>query len=83
MVPPLPELARELIMADFGLAGVSSKNSMLSPAASDLGLGDMVRQQLDDDEEERRKKVMRAQAGSGGGMFGSAAASSIFGTSGQ
>lgn len=34
------------------------KNSMMSPAAQDLGLGDQLRQQLSDAEEERKKKML-------------------------
>jgi hypothetical protein len=42
----------------------AAKNFSLSSAASDLGLGDQVRQQLQDEEEERKKK-MSAAAGRG------------------
>lgn len=54
------------------------KNYSLSPAASDLGLGDLVKQQLQDDEEERKKKLLASQRGQAlgpatqslmGGMF--------------
>lgn len=38
---------------------ISAKNQMISAAASDLGLGDMLKQQLDDTMEERRKKLLR------------------------
>jgi len=37
-----------------------AKNFALTPAASDLGLGDLVKQQLEDDEEERKKKLLAA-----------------------
>ena len=36
------------------------KNFALSSSASDLGLGDAVKTQLDDDVEERKKKAMLA-----------------------
>jgi hypothetical protein len=35
----------------------SAKNFMLSPAATDLGLGDSLKDQLDAEEIERRKKL--------------------------
>lgn len=38
----------------------NAKNFALSPAASDLGLGDMIAQQLQDEEDERRKKSIEA-----------------------
>lgn len=38
-----------------------TKNSMLSPAAADLGLGAQLKQELDDAEIERRKKLMMQQ----------------------
>lgn len=37
---------------------LSAKNLMMSPAASDLGLGDMLGQQLSDQEAERKKKLL-------------------------
>jgi hypothetical protein len=37
----------------------SSKNFALSPAGTDLGLGDQVKQQLEDSEDERKKKLMQ------------------------
>jgi hypothetical protein len=36
------------------------KNFALTPAASDLGLGEEIKTQLDDDVEERKKKAMLA-----------------------
>lgn len=44
----------------------SAKNFGLSPAATDLGLGDMVRQQVEDAEVERKKKLLRDQNGTAG-----------------
>lgn len=40
--------------------GTSAKNLMLSPAASDLGLGDQLNQQLEDDLEKRKKDALKA-----------------------
>lgn len=40
----------------------SAKNMMLSPAATDLGLGAQLQQQVADTVEERRKKLLK-QAG--------------------
>ncbi len=40
---------------------LSSKNTMLSPAAADLGLGDQLKTQLEDAEEERKKKLLAQQ----------------------
>lgn len=37
---------------------MSRKNLSLSPAVQDIGLGDMVKQQLDDEDEERKKKLL-------------------------
>jgi hypothetical protein len=44
---------------------VSAKNAMMQGAAADLGLGDMLRTQLDDETEEmkRRRLAGAAQAG--------------------
>lgn len=39
----------------------SGKNMPLSPAVSDLGLGDQLVQQVQDDDEERKRKLL-AQA---------------------
>jgi hypothetical protein len=51
-----------------------AKNTFLSPAATDLGLGDSLSQQLQDEEDERKRK--QAQLG----MFGSSASvQSLFG----
>ncbi len=41
----------------------SAKNLSLSPAASDLGLGDQLKQQLDDEEEQRKKKLLQQASG--------------------
>ena len=41
----------------------SAKNISLSPAASDLGLGDQLKQQLDDEEEARKKKMLQQASG--------------------
>jgi len=41
---------------------VSQKNFPLTGAATDLGLGDMVGEQLSDEEKDRRKKLMQSQA---------------------
>lgn len=38
---------------------MSAKNTMLSPAAADLGLGDALRQQVEDTIDERKKKLLR------------------------
>lgn len=40
---------------------LAGKNIALSPAASDLGLGDQLVQQLQDQDAERKKKLMGAQ----------------------
>lgn len=44
----------------------SMKNTMLSPVAADLGMGDNLAQQVQDRlaEEERRKKLMGVSSGS-------------------
>jgi hypothetical protein len=38
----------------------------MSPAAQDLGMGDMVRQQLQDDLDERKKKLLANKGAPGG-----------------
>lgn len=48
---------------------ISSKNAMLSPAATDLSLGDQLSQQLQDQLAERRKKLLLA-AQQPGGLLG-------------
>lgn len=48
------------------MAGINVKNMPLSPAVSDLGLGDQLVQSIQDDDEERKKKLL-AQAN---GMMG-------------
>lgn len=50
----------------------SSKNTLLSPAATDLSLGDSLSQQLQDQLAERKKKLMAA-AQTPGSLFGGAA----------
>lgn len=40
----------------------NTKNFGLSMSATDLGLGDLVHQQLDDVEEERKKKMLKGAA---------------------
>ena len=40
------------------MAQPSAKNALLSPAATALGLGDQLQQQLQDLEAERQKKVL-------------------------
>lgn len=55
---------------------LASKNP-LSPAATDLGLGDMLRPQLEDETEEQRRKRMAAAGGGGDAL--SPAASLLFG----
>lgn len=48
---------------------ISAKNFMLSPAATDLGLGDSLKDQLDAAEIERRKKLaQQANSVNQGGM---------------
>lgn len=55
------------------LRGMSAKNFPLSPAAQDLGLGDMANQQLQDQVEERRKKLIQnSQVGAIGSGISSA-----------
>ena len=51
---------------------MNPKNMALSPATSDLGLGDQLKTQLDIQEEERKKKLLQA-SGKGqtlGGLLG-------------
>lgn len=40
---------------------MNPKNMALSPAATDLGLGDMLRTQTEDETEEQRRKRLAAQ----------------------
>lgn len=42
----------------------STKNLSVSPGVSDLGYGDMLKQQVDDADEERKKKLLQSRAGS-------------------
>ena len=48
----------------------NTKNYTLSPAAQDLGLGDLLRQQVENETEEARKKRMLAMGlkPTGGGL---------------
>lgn len=39
----------------------STKNTLLSPASVDLGLGDQLRTQLSESEEERKKRLLMQQ----------------------
>ena len=57
----------------------SDKNKALSPAAQDLGLGDMLKQQMDDMNDERKKKLLQGQQGYGLGQALSPATLSLFG----
>ncbi len=56
------------------MPAMNPKNAALGAAGQDLGLGDLLQQQLSDQEEERKKKLL-AQAGNqarglGNGMNG-------------
>jgi hypothetical protein len=54
------------------MAMTSGKNMALSSAATDLGLGDEVKAQLQADDDERKKKLLQA-SGKGqalGGLIG-------------
>lgn len=46
----------------------SNKNLALGPAAQDLGLGDMLQQQLADQEAERKKKALQGAMAQGKGL---------------
>ncbi len=63
----------------------SAKNFMLSPAATDLGLGDALTTQLEDADAERRKKLkaqqMAQKMGQGGAGLGPATMS-LYGAAG-
>lgn len=48
------------------MSGVNPKNLSLSPAAQELGMGDMVRQQLQDSLDERKKKLLASKGAPGG-----------------
>jgi hypothetical protein len=48
----------------------AKKNLFMSPAVSDLGLGDQVKQQMEDDDEVRRKKKIMAAANGNPGQYG-------------
>lgn len=62
---------------------LSEKNFSLGPAATDLGLGDMGRMQLDDEMQERKKKLLQSQKIAQGQPFGPATLSLFgLGTSG-
>lgn len=56
---------------------LSAKNLMSSPAVTDLGLGDMLRQQLDATLEERRKKLLQQQQGATSGFGATGVATSM------
>jgi hypothetical protein len=58
----------------------SAKNAMLSPAATDLGMGDALKQQLQDELDERKKQQNPANAASGLGnsLISSPAVLSLF-----
>jgi hypothetical protein len=61
---------------------MAAANGGLSPAATDLGLGDLLSQQVQDETEEQRKKrmqQMQQQSGVGGGMASSPANLALFG----
>lgn len=49
----------------------SLKNAMISPAASDLGLGDSLQSQLDNQLAERRKRLQQGPAQPGVSPFSS------------
>lgn len=58
----------------------SAKNAMLSPAATDLGMGDMLQQQVQDEtEEQRRRRLLNQQMQSAVNP----AVMSIFGSAGK
>lgn len=62
----------------------SAKNFGLSSAAQDLGLGDMLGQQLIDEQAERKKRLLKL-GGNPAGQFGndqSSAAMMLFGKNG-
>ena len=56
--------------------GQSAKNFGMSPASTDLGLGDAIKQQLDDQEEERKRQLLQQakMAGSNGAPLSQASA---------
>lgn len=54
-------------------------NYSMSPAATDLGLGDMLREQVSEETEEQRKKRMQQQQSPMGGMNQSPASLALFG----
>jgi len=56
-------LPARLAASNFpGMPMTSAKNAPLSPAATDLGLGDQLHQQLEDEtEEQRRRRLMNQQ----------------------
>ena len=57
------------------MATMNQKNIALSPAVSDLGLGDRLRQQMSDEDEERKKKLLALSRQT----FGNDAASMLLG----
>lgn len=62
------------------MAMPNPKNFGLTPAATDLGLGDAVKQQLEDQEAERKKKLL--QLGKMDAFGGSPASMSLLGPAG-
>lgn len=63
---------------------MSAKNMTLSPAATDLGLGDMLKVQADNVSEELKKKKLQQMSAAktgplGDPLAGSPAAMSLFG----
>ena len=63
---------------------LSTKNTMLSPAAQDLGLGDQLKQQVESDVMKRKKKTEQMANGmtAPGGLMGPATQSLIAGIGG-
>jgi hypothetical protein len=49
------------------MAMMAARNALQSPALSDLGLGDLVKQQLEDQLEEQKKTKLLAAAKPAGG----------------
>jgi len=54
-------LSQQMLTGASGIpSGVSGKNLALTPAASELGLGDALSQQVQDDVANRKKKMLDA-----------------------
>lgn len=49
---------------------LNKKNAALSPAISDLGLGDQIKQQIEDQDEITRKKKLMAAANGNPAQYG-------------